>query len=427
MFKTIEECISFIENSHRASTKSLEYMQLLCNVYENPEKGLKFIHVAGTNGKGSIVSYLREIFYDASISVGTFTSPYIECFNERITYNKKFISDELIIKYANEIIEMYPYLKENNIELPSFFSFITLMCFMYFRDVKPDVVILEAGIGGLLDCTNVITPVLSIISNVAYDHMNILGNTIEEIATNKLGIVKKNIPLVTICNDKINDLIKETCKKNNSPLTLFNKDDIVSAKLNIDGSIFDYKDYKDIKLKLAGMHQIENACLVIESCNYLQKHFNITETNIYNGLLKTFWPGRLEIIRKNPYIILDGAHNIDGITRLHEYIKNIQKDFEKIILVLAISSNKETSKMINNIEKDVDEIIFTSFNYKRSEDYNVLYEYSNHPKKQKCENVEELVLSSLNNNNNKTLWIFSGSLYFVSQLRKLFNGKNCLK
>lgn len=420
MFKTVEECISFIENSHRTSTKSLEHMQLLCDIYGNPEKGLKYIHVAGTNGKGSVVSYLREIFYDANINVGTFTSPYIECFNERITYNKQFISDELIIKYTNEIINKYSYLNENNIELPSFFSFITLMCFMYFRDVKPDVVILETGIGGLLDCTNVITPILSIISNVAYDHMNILGNTIEEIATNKLGIVKKNIPLVTISNDKINDLIKETCRKNNSLLTLLNKDDIVNAKLNIDGSLFDYKDYKDVKLKLAGMHQIENACLVIESCNYLQKYYNIAKSNIYNGLLKTFWPGRLEIIRKNPYIILDGAHNIDGITRLHDFIKTIKKDFNKIILVLAISSNKETARMINNIEKDVDEIIFTSFNYKRSEDYNILYQYSNHPNKQKNENVDELVLSSLNNNDNKVLWIFSGSLYFVSQLRKIF-------
>lgn len=424
MFKTVEECISFIENSHRTSTKSLEHMQLLCDIYGNPEKGLKYIHVAGTNGKGSVVSYLREIFYDANISVGTFTSPYIECFNERITFNKQYISDDLVIKYTNEIVNKYPYLKENNIELPSFFSFITLMCFMYFRDVKPDVVILETGIGGLLDCTNIIKPVLSIISNVSYDHMNILGNTIEEIATNKLGIVKENTPLVTISNDKINDLIKETCRKNNSPLTLLNKDDIFNIKLNIDGSLFDYKDYKDVAIKLAGMHQIENACLVIESCKYLQSYYPILKQNIYQGLSKTFWPGRLEIVRKKPYIILDGAHNIDGITRLHDFIKMIKKDFDNVILVLAISSNKETAKMIQYIEKDVEKIIFTSFNYKRSEDYNILYQYSNHPNKQKNEIVDELVNDALSNEDEKTLWIFSGSLYFVSQLRKIFKEKN---
>ena len=186
MFTKIEECISFIETSKRSSTKTLEHMKKLCEIYGNPQEGLNYIHVAGTNGKGSVVSYLREILYNAKLNVGTFTSPYIECFNERITFNKQFIPDELIIKYTNEIINKYDYLKENNIELPSFFALCTLICFMYFRDVKPDVVILEVGIGGLLDSTNVITPLISIISNVSYDHMSILGDTIEEIAINKM-------------------------------------------------------------------------------------------------------------------------------------------------------------------------------------------------------------------------------------------------
>lgn len=425
MFNNIQECISFIENSHRKGSKSLEHMQKLCDIYGNPEKDLKFIHVAGTNGKGSVVSYLREIFYDANITVGTFTSPYIECFNERISYNKQFIPDQLIIKYTNEIISKYSYLDEMNIEYPSFFNIVTLIAFMYFRDVKPNVVILEAGIGGLLDCTNIIKPILSIISNVAFDHMNVLGNTIEEIAENKLGIVKKGIPLVTISNPLINDLITDTCIRKKAPLYLFKKEDVKNVIVNIDGSSFNYKQFENIKIKLPGMHQIENACLVIESCNYLKEYYNIDLNNIYNGLLNTFWPGRLEIVRKNPYIIIDGAHNIDGITRLHEFIKTIKKDFKSITLVLAISSNKETAKMINEIEKDADKIIFTSFNYKRSEDYNILYQYSNHCNKEKCENVEKIVEDSLNNHDCSNLWIFSGSLYFVSQIRSLLiNEKN---
>ena len=420
MFTNIKECISFIENSHRKSTKSLEHMFKLCEVYGNPQKDLKYIHVAGTNGKGSIVSYLKEILYNANLNVGTFTSPYIECFNERISFNKKYISDELIIKYTNEIISKYDYLNENNIELPSFFAIVTLICFMYFRDVKPDVVILEVGIGGLLDSTNVINPILSIISNVSYDHMSILGETLEEIAMNKLGIVKKDIPLVTISNPLINELIKEACNKNNSYLKLVNKDDIANVNITIGSSKFDYKDYKNIKIKMSGLHQTENASIAIESCVLLRKYFNITDKNIYNGLLNTFWPGRLEVIQEDPFIILDGAHNIDGITRLHDFIKTIKNDFDKIVLVLAISSNKETKKMINEIEKDVNNIIFTSFNYKRSEDYNILYEYSNHPNKEKCENIDLLVNKSLNNDNKKVIWIFSGSLYFVSELRKKF-------
>jgi len=420
MFTDIKECISFIENSHRKSTKSLEHMFKLCEVYGNPQKGLNYIHVAGTNGKGSTVSYLKEILYNANLNVGTFTSPYIECFNERITYNKKFITDELIIKYTNEILSKYDYLEENNIELPSFFSTVTLICFMYFRDVKPDVVILEVGIGGLLDSTNVITPILSIISNVSYDHMSILGDTLQEIAINKLGIVKPNIPLVTISNPLINDLIIDTCTKNNSKLVLVNKDDIKNVNIKIGSSIFDYKKYKNIKLKMSGFHQTENASLVIESCNILKQYFNITNENIITGLNNTFWPGRLEVIKEEPYIILDGAHNIDGITRLHDFIKTIKQNYKNIILVLAISSNKETKKMINEIEQDITNIIFTSFTYKRSEDYNILYEYSNHPNKEKCEDIDLLVKRSLNNKDNNTIWIFSGSLYFVSELRRKF-------
>lgn len=420
MFKNIQECISFIETSQRKSAKSLDHMKQLCEVYNNPEKGLNYIHVAGTNGKGSIVSYLREVFYNANYNVGTFTSPYIECFNERITFNKQFISDDLIIKYTNEIISKYDYLEANNIELPSFFSIVTLICFMYFRDVKPDVVILEVGIGGLLDCTNVITPLLSIISNVSYDHMNVLGETIHEIAFNKLGIVKKDVPLVTISNELINDLIIETCNKNNSNLVLVNKNDIKNVSINIGESIFDYKDFKNIVIKMSGLYQTENASIVIEACNLLKNKFNLSNNNIINGLKNTFWPGRLEVIKKDPYIILDGAHNIDGIQRLHEFIKSIKKDFNNVVLVLAISANKETQKMIEEIETDVDRIIFTSFNYKRSEDYNVLFEYSKHPYKEKTENISLLLNESLNNNDNKTIWIFSGSLYFVSEIRKQF-------
>jgi len=420
MYKTVEECISFIENSKRASTKTLEHMKLLCEIYGNPQENINYIHVAGTNGKGSTVSYLREIFYNAGLNVGTFTSPYIECFNERITYNKQFISDELIIKYTNEIVSKYDYLRENNIELPSFFALCTLICFMYFRDVEPDVVILEVGIGGLLDSTNVITPVLSIISNVSFDHMSILGDTIEEIAKNKLGIVKPNVPLVTIDNPLINDLIIETSNKNNSKLILVNKNDIKNINIQIGSSTFDYKNYNNVNIKLSGYHQTENASLVIEAINLLKDKFPLNDNHIYQGLNNTFWPGRLEVIQKSPYILLDGAHNLDGITRLHEFIKTIKKDFDEIILVLAISSNKETQKMINEIEQDVEKIIFTSFTYKRSEDYNILYNYSNHQNKEKCENIDELIKRSKQNKEEKIAWIFSGSLYFVSELRKRF-------
>lgn len=421
MFTNIDECIKFIETQNRKSVKDLSLMKKLCEVYGNPEKGITYIHVAGTNGKGSVVAYLREILFEAGYNVGSFTSPYIVKFNERITFNKEFISDELVLKYANEIISKYDYLDSLNIEHPSFFSFITLMCFMFFRDKKPDVAIMEVGIGGLKDDTNVINPILSIISNVSYDHMNILGDTIQEIATNKLGIVKDNVPLVTIENEEIEDLIDKTCQKSHSKCTIVRRTNIKNIISNIGSTYFDYVDSNNesyhVMLNMSGIYQTENASLVIEGCNYLKKYFNISKDVILSGLKNTFWPGRLEVIRKDPYIIIDGAHNIDGITRLHEFIKKLNN--YKITLVLAISANKEKAKMIAEIENDVDRIIFTRFNYSRSEEANTLYLFSKHPKKELVNDYKVLIKEAYENNDTNVIWIFSGSLYFVSEIRKL--------
>lgn len=424
MFTNINECLNFIQSQHRTSTKNLKHMYQLCEIYGNPQKGLKYIHIAGTNGKGSIVAYLREILYLSGLKVGSFTSPYIIKFNERITFNKEFISDDLIIKYANEIISKYDYLEKNHIDKPGFFSFITLMCFMFFRDVKPDICLIEVGIGGLLDDTNVIEPLLSIISNVSYDHMNILGNSLYEIGTNKLGIVKKNVPLVTIENNEIHNLIVSTCKDKCSPLTIVNPIDIYDVKLSLGQTSFIYHDSQneayDITLNMSGKYQTENAAIVIEACNYLSKYFHITKENIINGLKNTFWPGRLEIIKKNPYVIFDGAHNIDGITRLHEFIKEF-KDQYYITLVLAISANKEKKLMIAEIEKDVDEMFFTQFEYKRSEDAKILYDFSSHPNKILEYDYKKIIDKAFLCNDKKHMWIFAGSLYFISEIRSIKN------
>lgn len=421
MFTNINECINYIEKQSRKSVKDLSLMKRLCEAYGHPEQGLTFIHVAGTNGKGSVVAYLREILCAAGLHVGSFTSPYIEKFNERITLDKKFIPDDLVLKYSNEIVEKYDYLDRYNIEHPSFFSFITLMCFMYFRDVKPDVAIMEVGIGGLKDDTNVITPILSIISNISYDHMNILGDTIEKIAENKLGIVKDNVPLVTIENEQIEKLIVSTCEKHHSDFTIVKKKDIKNIESYIGTTSFDYVDkYKKnyhVNLNMSGIYQTENASIVIEACNYLKKYFIIDNDIILSGLKNTFWPGRLEVIHKNPYVIIDGAHNIDGITRLHEFIKTLKK--YKIVLVLAISANKEKAKMIAEIENDVDRIIFTQFNYSRSEEANTLFLFSKHPKKELVSDYKLLLKEAFENKNSNEIWIFSGSLYFVSEIRKL--------
>lgn len=413
-FESITECISWIENQKRKhEKKDLNDMYALCELFGNPQDSFKVIHVAGTNGKGSIVSYMQSILQVAGYRVGTFTSPYIECFNERIQINKHHIKDEHILHYANMIISKYDLIDED--KKPSFFSFITLMSFLYFRDMKVDYAVVECGIGGLLDDTNVVKPVLSIISNVSYDHMNILGDTIEEIAKNKLGIVKEKTPLVTIQNDQIKQLIKEKCYEMYAPYTVVRKKAITNVRLGIGETKFDYCEYKDVKLRMNGLYQCENASVAIEAVRFLNlQGANISKENVMEGLSKTFWLGRLELVSTRPIIILDGAHNVDGITRLVEYIGSIHQH-RQVRLILAISANKDKEHMIPLVDNAVDEIIFSSFAYKRSDDAINLFSLSNH-KNKLLENDIDKILEYIKKDN----WIniFSGSLYFVSELRK---------
>lgn len=419
MYNNVKEMVAFIESQKRSTPKlTLDRFKKILEIYGNPHKGLTYIHVGGTNGKGSTVAFLKSILRNANYNVATFISPYIIKFNERITYNESFIEDEEIVNIGNYILSKYSLLDEANIEHPSFFEFVTLMAFIYFSKISSlDFVVLEVGIGGLLDCTNVITPLVSVISNVNYDHMNILGNTIQEIALNKLGIVKPGIPLVTIENSEISDLIYEVTKKNNSKLSLVKKDDIKSIIVSLDNTTFTYKEFQNIKLSLLGRHQTENAANVIEVIKILREDYNyqISDDNIYKGFANTFWPGRLQIISKDPVVLMDGAHNIDGIRRLAEFIKEI-KGNNHVRIIFAVSANKQKEDMIPMLEEVADEMVFTSFHYKRSDEAMNLIDLSNHKNKRVEYDIEKLLEEA---KTDKMISVFCGSLYFVSEIYRI--------
>ena len=216
------------------------------------------------------------------------------------------------------------------------------MAFLYFKSKKDlDYVILEVGLGGLLDCTNIITPLVSVISNVSYDHMNVLGDTLEEIASNKLGIVKENNYLVTLDNKELNKLFIEKCKEKNAKLILVKKEDIKNVSINDNLMTFTYKDYY-VKSKLLGLYQTENIAISIETIELLNrlKEFTISKETILSGISETFWPGRFQVVNLRPLLVIDGAHNIDGITRLCETIKKIKED-RKVTIIFAVSKDKE--------------------------------------------------------------------------------------
>lgn len=424
MFTDIKSFISFVESQKRNEKKvSLERMRLITKIYGNPQDELKFIHIGGTNGKGSLCSFVESILTTSGLNIGKFTSPYILTFNERITYNKKNISDENLLKYGNYIISKYDYLDKMSIAHPSFFEFLTILAFLYFKDKKNiDVVILEVGIGGLLDSTNIITTsIITAISNVNLDHVNILGNTIEEIGFQKIGILKPNIPLFTIQNDKLTDIFIQQTKKFHSKLKIIKFSDIKNLQVSKENTIFDYKKYKNIKLSLLGNYQSENSAIAIEICEYLNENkiFKISKKDIFDGLYNTFWPGRLQVVSKEPLIIIDGAHNIDAIVRQIEFLEEI-KNNKKIKMYFAVSANKDKEKMIALLDNVVDKIVFTEFHYKRSDEAINLLDLTAISDKSVEYDLEKAVANSLKLDNDWIV-IFTGSLYFVSEILNIFN------
>ena len=421
-FDNATNFIKWVESQRRFSKKeSLDKMHYLMNLFDNPQNKFKSIHITGTNGKGSTVSMLRSILMDKGLNVATFTSPYITVFNERIAFNGLNISNEDLIKYANQILEKYDTIEKDGYEPLTFFEFITVLAFLYFSNIKNlDIALIEVGMGGRLDCTNVITPILSIITNVALDHMQVLGDTLDKILIEKLGIVKDNIGVVLGIKDQsLRNIAKNYVKNHNSPIEFSSLDNLLIKQCDTNLSIFDYKEYQNIELSLIGCHQIENAILVIEAFDIIKDIFELTTTNLYNGLKNVKWLGRLEVVSKNPYILVDGGHNIDGLTRICEFVKSLDYKYKRA--VISISHDKELCEMIKLIDDTFDEIIFTKYAYARSAEVDTIFELSNHQNKHKIENVNDAINYVYNNNVDFT--IFVGSLYLVSEVRDIILNK----
>jgi len=345
-------------------TQSLMNMRMLLKKLNNPEKKLKCIHVAGTNGKGSVCAMLSSILTDAGYKVGMYTSPHLKKFNERIRINNKLITDKEIVKYYLKI--------KKYVTNQTFFEITTAMAFLYFKDKKVDFAVLETGLGGRLDSTNVITPLISIITNIGYEHTEYLGNSIEKIAYEKSGIIKNNIPTITAANGTALKTIKNIAQKNNSKLIIINNK--IKIYCNKNNWSFDYNNYKNLILEnLNGNFQIENASIAIKTIETLKnnKKIKINNKNIINGLKTVKWPGRFQFIGKN--ILVDSAHNPSGFKTLVKELKNI--NYEKLILVVGFSDDKDIKKISKIIKAN--KTIITKSKNERSADPKIIKKYFN--------------------------------------------------
>lgn len=414
-FVDAKSFIEWVQSQKRFSKKTnLDNMKYFCKLLCNPESSFKAIHVTGTNGKGSTVAMLTSVLMAKGYNVGTFTSPYIECFNERIAFNTKPIDDDDLLKMANRVIEIYPILEENNFPKPTFFEFITLCAFCYFKSLNNlDYAVIEVGMGGRLDSTNVITPIVSIITNVALDHMQILGNTKEAILKEKLGIVKDNIPVVCgLKEENLKMIATNVANIHNSQIVFPKYNEVKTVKCDLSKTCFTYQG-QDYQLPLLGFHQVENALLVIETFNLLKDDLKLSIQDLHNGLKNTKWVGRLEKINDDPVIYIDGGHNIDGISRITEFVKSL--NIPNVRAVISISHDKELLPMIKMVDKTFDEIIFTSYTYARSAKAEDLYNLSSSKNKKCIENLDVAVKYVLTNK--KPITIFLGSLYLASEIR----------
>lgn len=422
-FTDVKKFIEWVQIQKRFSKKeNLDKIRYYCKLLNHPENKFKSIHITGTNGKGSTVAMLRSIFMHKGLNVATYTSPYITCFNERIGYNGENITDEDLLKYANIIIKKYPKIISDGVELPTFFEFVTLIAFQYFADIEElDVAIIEVGMGGRLDATNVISPILSIVTNVAYDHMQVLGDSLEAILNEKLGIVKDNIPVICGIKNKDLQMICQNVATLHNTIAIFpNYEKLIINQCDINENNFSYNDIVNLKVSLLGFHQIDNALVVIEAYNILKTIFNLNIIDLKEGLMNTKWIGRLEVVSSNPYILIDGSHNIDGVTRICEFVKKLK--FNNKRAVISISHDKEVESMIKLVDQTFDEVIFTKYQYARSADADVLYDLSSCNNKKILSNINDAIDEVYKNPSDIT--IFMGSLYLVSEVRALLKGLN---
>ncbi|MFY9283124.1 MAG: folylpolyglutamate synthase/dihydrofolate synthase family protein [Miniphocaeibacter sp.] len=405
----------------------LSRMKKLLDLLDNPEKDLKVIHIGGTNGKGSTCIYLQSILKESGLKVGLFTSPSIISDNDGIRINDDFISYEIAYDYLNKIknIWLKNYGKDDFI---TYFEAFTAMALLYFKDKKVDFAIFEVGLGGRYDATNIFKKkALSVITNIGIDHIGILGNSLEEIAYEKAGIIQENDNVVAYPSDeKALEVIKKVCEEKNAKLNILNKKDIKNISLNSTFNIFSYGKYKNIKTNMVGKYQVYNCALALLCLEKLkeEKLLNLSEENIREGILKTSWPGRLEWVSKSPKILIDGAHNEDSINNLVDFLKTEKYDTLKILIgVLKDKEYEKIFKIISSLNADyyLAEVPFKGREMTVEEMKVILGKYTENINAFK--NPEDALKAILKGNSENDVIVLTGSFYLISKLRNLLINK----
>ena len=418
MFHSIDECTEFIFKL-RASTykgEPLEAVRKILLELGNPHENVKFIHFAGSNGKGSTLNATRQILMQHGLRVGAFISPHLERVNERITINHEQITDAEFLSYANRVDEIIQ--KKLEGLYPSFFEIMTVIACLHFSSKTIDVALMETGIGGRIDSTNVITPEVSVITTISLEHTEILGDTIEKIAFEKAGIIKKEKPVVAgVKQIKAKEVIKQKAVECQSEAFLLNEE--IKAE-NIKKGFPQYFDFsfgsyqfKNIPLAMQGEHQIDNAALAITASLLFDE--SIQGATICEALQKAKWEGRFE--RLSEQIIIDGAHNSEGTDALIQTLKEVfpTKTYKFVYAALQDKDHELSIQMMDEVAASMS---FTQIDLPRATKAYELASKSSHPNITIDENWLKLIESEISSLQADELLIITGSLYFIADVRK---------
>lgn len=396
----------------------LERMEVMLKELDHPEKKIPAIHLAGTNGKGSTLTYLKSILRKAGYNVGTYTSPAIRNINDKIQFNESEISNHDFAFIVEELQPISDKLALTSIGAPTEFELLTAVAFHYFATMtKPDIVLIETGLGGRLDSTNVITPLVSIITSIGHDHMELLGDTIVDVAREKAGIIKQGVPVVS--GTKLDDtaqIIKQLATEKNARLYQLGKDffcEHADNKFSFHNQQF---YYPNLKAGMLGKHQQENACLALMALQCITKEYPLEETAIRTGLAKAQIANRIEIIEKEPLIILDGGHNPEGMEALADTLTSTYPN-RRIHVLFCAMKDKDIKGMLEPISKVADQIILTSFPFNRVMDPHQVYKMYPLPQSKVIENATEAFSYSINERSANDIFVITGSLYFLNFIR----------
>lgn len=421
MFINYDDIKSFFNERKSFGIKlGLGRMENLLDLLDNPQHNMTAIHVAGTNGKGSTINYIKDVLVSNSYEVGIFTSPSMYGLNGHILHNGHTISKAEFIALFNEIYPKVCQLDEAG-DHPTEFEIITSMAFLYFKN-RVDIALIETGMGGREDTTNCFQPIFSIITNISIDHTNFLGDSMEEIASHKSGVIKEKCPVIIgKMNNQAANIVQKEALEHTAEIFQLNKD-------------FHYRNFKkinnkqqfewgygehaiELEIQMYGKHQVENCSLALMALYLLKKSgFTICIDRAKKSLKNSIIAGRFEAVSQYPPIILDGAHNVAGVEAFLQIVKSNYNKMDKH-LIFAGFRDKQMDIMLKQLSLTFESITLTSFNHSRAAEAFELYNVSNAKYKYIAKDWQDTISEILNNQASSTVYFITGSLYFITQVR----------